>query len=104
MPDYSSTAANFPASLANTLPLDETFDIASDRDGATPEMYAAAHGAKLANEVRAVQLYVLGTTGLQVTDNGGLEIAFAAGRLRYGNGAPIDISAGTLTLADDDVN
>ena len=105
MPDYSSAdTANFPASVANTCPLTTAHDDSTDRDAATPDQYAGAHLRKVTTEVRATQNYVLAVTGLYVTDNGVLDVAFSAGRIRVGDGAPVDVAASTLTVADDDTS
>lgn len=104
MPSYSSTAALFPGTLAATLPITTAHDDATDRDAVAPEMVAGAHMQRLANEIRAVQAYVLAVAGLQVTDSSGITVAYSAGRIRVGDGAPVDVAASTLVLTDDDTN
>lgn len=104
MPSYSDTSADFPAALARLLAPNKSHDKAADRDAATPEDWAAAHAEHYINEIRAVQLYVQGVTGLQVTDGGGLDVDYSAGRIRVDTGAPVDVAASSLTLTDDDTN
>lgn len=105
MADFSSPdSANFPATTAELAAITTSHDDATDRDSANPEQYAGAHLRKTVQDLIAVQKYVLAVTGLQVTDDGVLDVAFSAGRIRVGNGAPVDVSADTLTLADDDTS
>jgi hypothetical protein len=100
MSDYSSTTAKFPVDLARTLVPDKTHDDATDRDSANPVDLAGAHAEAAVNDLRAVQSYVQGVTGLQVTDNGGLQIAYSLGRVSYGGGAPVSVAAGTVNLTN----
>ena len=104
MPDRSSATAEFPASALTTFTVRTTKDDTTDRDAATPTELAGVFFNKILNELEAVQNYAIAVTGLYVTDNGGLDVAFSAGRIRVGDGAPIDVAASTLTLADDDTS
>jgi len=105
MPDFSSyDTPNFPGSVAEYMDFVGSHDDATDRDSANPDECAGAHLRRIIAEIQAVQNYVIVGTGLEVTDNGGLDVAFSAGRIRVGTGAPVDVSASTLTVADDDTS
>lgn len=105
MADFSSPdTPNFPASIAADIAWNLAKDDATDRDAATPRDFHGAHGRRIVAEVQAVQEYVQAVTGLQVTDGGGLDVDYSAGRIRVDTGAPVDVAASSLTLTDDDTN
>ena len=104
MPDFSDASANHPASAPDTLTFDATHDDATDRDAASPTEWAAAHATRAFNEIAALSVDIREAVGLRVTDNGGIQVAYTAGRVRYGDGAPVDVAASTVNLTDDQTN
>lgn len=102
MPDYSDPSANFPDSIPRELAAVLIHDDPTDRDSANPDEFAGAHARALANEIIALANWADANklAGGYVSDAGGLDVDYTAGRIRVGDGAPTSWSAGTLTLTD----
>ncbi len=90
--------------VADSLPITEAHDDASDRDAAAPEEYAGAHAQRLANELRALGKTAGEVLGLEVVDGGGLIIYYTGAKVLKGSGTPVFVPPGTLTLTDNDDN
>ena len=104
MPDFSDTSAHHPTSAPDAPTFDTTKDGAADRDDASPTEFAGSHAQRIFKEVVALSLDLRSALGLYVTDAGGLDVAYTAGRIRAGSGAPVDVSASTVTLTDNDTS
>ncbi len=90
--------------IADSLPITEAHDDASDRDAAAPEEYAGAHGRRLANELRALGKTAGEVLGMEVVDGGGLVVYYTGAKVLKGSGTPVFVPPGTLTLTDNDEN